>query len=196
MDYRLAHALNGFSVHHDSFEDPLRAYVASSELLFAAVIVALLLLVPGSRRAVARRAGVAAAVSVALALLVAHVLATVIDRPRPFVAHGATIHAFLAHAADPSFPSEHATAAFAIAVAVALRLRPLGALLALLALALAAGRVFLGLHYPSDVLAGAALGAAIAALCWIPPARWRLNVAADTAGRALDSARRRVAPGS
>src|SRR4051812_41285064 len=100
MDYRLAHSLNGFSVHPHAFEDSLRAYVAASEILFAAAILALLLF-PGPRRAATRRAGVAAAASVAFALLVAHVLATLVDRPRPFVAHAGAIHAFLAHAADP-----------------------------------------------------------------------------------------------
>jgi undecaprenyl-diphosphatase len=194
MDYRLAHSLNGFSIHHDAFEDPLRAYVSASEILFAAAILALLLL-PGPRRVVTRRAGVAAAASVALALLVAHLLAMLVDRPRPFVAHAGAIHAFLAHAADPSFPSEHATAAFAIATAVALRIRPVGAVLLVLATVVAAGRVFLGLHYPSDVLAGAAIGAAVALACWLPPARRGLNRLADAAGRLLDSAVRRVAPG-
>src|SRR3954467_7267464 len=157
MDYRIAHALDAFSAHHDWFEDPLRAYAAASELLFAAVLLALILLAPGARRPLARRAGVAAAASVALAVLVAHLIAAVVDRPRPFVAHAATIHPFLAHAADPSFPSDHATAAFAIATAVMLRQRAWGLLLLALAAVIAMGRVFLGLHYPSDVLAGAAV---------------------------------------
>ena len=187
MDYRLAHALDGFSAHHDAFEDPLGVYVAASQYLFAAAIVVLLLF-PGARRELTRRAGVAAAASVGAALLIAHVLATAIDRPRPFVAHAATIHPFLVHAADPGFPSEHATAAFAIATAVALRLRLPGAIILALAALLAAGRVFLGLHYPSDVVAGAALGAAIAALTLLPPVRRRLDAVADAAGRRADSA--------
>src|SRR5689334_4028790 len=140
MDYRLAHALDSFSASHDSFEDVLKAYVSASEVIFALAIVALLLLVPGARRAVARRAGAAAAASVAVALLVAHVLAGVVDRPRPFVAHPGTIHAFLSHAADPGFPSEHAAAAFAIAVAVTFRTKRWGAVLLVLAAVLAAGR--------------------------------------------------------
>jgi undecaprenyl-diphosphatase len=193
MDYRIAHALDRFSVHHDSFEDVLRAYVSASEAIFAVAIVALLLLVPGARRAVARRAGAAAAASVAIALLVAHVLAGLFDRPRPFVAHPGTIHAFLSHAADPGFPSEHAAAAFAIAVAVTLRTKRWGAALLVLAAVLAAGRVFLGLHYPGDVMAGALLGAAIGILSWLPPVRARLDQLADAAGMRLDTAIRRVA---
>jgi undecaprenyl-diphosphatase len=195
MDYRLAHVLDSFSAHHDSFEDPLRAYVAASEVVFAAVLVVLLLLVPGARRELARRAAVAAAASLALALVLTHLLASVVDRPRPFVAHPSTIHAFLAHAADPGFPSEHSAAAFAIATAVALRVRSWGAILFALAGILAAGRVFLGLHYPSDVLAGAALGAGVALLCWIPPIRLRLDAAADTVGDRLDAAVKRAVPG-
>ncbi|MEA2484315.1 MAG: hypothetical protein QOC55_2262 [Thermoleophilaceae bacterium] len=195
MDYRLAHALDSFSAHHDSFEDPLRAYVGASQIVFAAVLVALLLLVPGARRELARRAAVAAAASLALALLVTHLLAGVVGRPRPFVAHPGTIHAFLAHAADPGFPSEHSAAAFAIATAVALRVKSWGAILIVLAVVLAAGRVFLGVHYPSDVLVGAVIGACMAGLCWIAPIRRRLDALADMAGHRLDAAVKRAVPG-
>jgi membrane-associated phospholipid phosphatase len=56
-----------------------------------------------------------------------------------------------------SFPSAHAASSFAVATAMT-RVEPLGALAFLLAFALALGRPYLGMHYPSDVLAGAVLG--------------------------------------
>jgi membrane-associated phospholipid phosphatase len=56
-----------------------------------------------------------------------------------------------------SFPSAHATSSFAVATAMS-RVEPLAALAFLLALTLALGRPYLGMHYPSDVLAGALLG--------------------------------------
>jgi decaprenylphosphoryl-5-phosphoribose phosphatase len=56
-----------------------------------------------------------------------------------------------------SFPSAHATSSFAVATAMT-RVDPLGALAFALAFALAVGRPYLGMHYPSDVLAGAVLG--------------------------------------
>jgi membrane-associated phospholipid phosphatase len=59
-----------------------------------------------------------------------------------------------------SFPSAHATSSFAVATAMA-RVEPLGALAFVLAIALALGRPYLGMHYPSDVLAGAILGIAL-----------------------------------
>ena len=59
-----------------------------------------------------------------------------------------------------SFPSAHATSSFAVATAMT-RVEPFGALAFVLALALALGRPYLGMHYPSDVLVGALLGVAL-----------------------------------
>ena len=85
-----------------------------------------------------------------------------VDRTRPFVAHPGQVHLFSHHAADAGFPSDHATAAFAIAGVLVglLGRRALPVLLA--AVLLAVARVLLGLHYPGDVLAGAALGLLVA----------------------------------
>jgi membrane-associated phospholipid phosphatase len=59
-----------------------------------------------------------------------------------------------------SFPSAHATSSFACATAMT-RIAPEAAILFVLAAALAVGRPYLGMHYPSDVLAGAVLGTAL-----------------------------------
>jgi membrane-associated phospholipid phosphatase len=56
-----------------------------------------------------------------------------------------------------SFPSAHATSSFAVATAM-VRVDPALAGAFLVAFALALGRPYLGMHYPSDVLAGAFLG--------------------------------------
>jgi membrane-associated phospholipid phosphatase len=59
-----------------------------------------------------------------------------------------------------SFPSAHATSSFACATAMS-RIAPEAAVLFLLAVAIAAGRPYLGMHYPSDVLGGVILGIAL-----------------------------------
>jgi membrane-associated phospholipid phosphatase len=59
-----------------------------------------------------------------------------------------------------SFPSAHATSSFACATAMT-RIAPEAAPLFILAAAIAACRPYLGMHYPSDVLAGAVLGVAL-----------------------------------
>jgi membrane-associated phospholipid phosphatase len=62
-----------------------------------------------------------------------------------------------------SFPSAHAATSFAGALAYRRRGLPAAPLYGL-AGAMAASRVYLGVHFPSDILAGAALGTAVAAL--------------------------------
>ena len=62
-----------------------------------------------------------------------------------------------------SFPSSHAATSFAFATAIAGRDEPVGRAALLLAAAISVSRVVAGDHYPSDVVAGAALGAAIGA---------------------------------
>lgn len=170
MDTSLLHALNGFAFHHDGLEDPLSLYERASEALFLALVV--LLAVSGGWR---RRAALGAGIAAAVALAVAHVLSRLVDRPRPFVADPGGVHLFARHAADASFPSDHATAAFAIATAIFLHNRRLGAVVLVFAALLAVGRVTVGVHYPSDAVAGAVLGAgaalAVHAALRCPPLR-------------------------
>ncbi|MFE2884229.1 phosphatase PAP2 family protein [Streptomyces graminifolii] len=63
---------------------------------------------------------------------------------------------------DWSFPSNHATIAAAAAVALFFVSRLLGAVAAVAALAMALSRVWVGVHYPHDVVAGVAVGALLA----------------------------------
>lgn len=182
MDLSTVHDLNSFLVAHDGVEDPVTAYVNAAEIAFLAMLL-LALLVPRLRRAAA-----AAGLSAGLGLLVAHFVAQAVNRPRPFVAHPAAVHMFTQHAADPGFPSDHTTAAFAIGVALVLRHRVWGIVVLVAAAVLAVGRVAVGIHYPSDVLAGALLGTAAALLLYAPPLRRAIDRVADFCGRPVDLA--------
>lgn len=107
--------------------------------------------------------------AVAGGMLLSNLLKTGFDRPRPDIEHAAQVF-------TPSFPSGHATLA-------AVTFLTLGALLTrvnadrrvklyfisiavFLTLIVGMSRVYLGVHYPSDVVAGWCIGSAWAMLCW------------------------------
>ena len=182
MDWSLLHSLNDFLFHHDAVEDPLLFYVNASEALFVATLAIVFLAAHGSRYASWRRAVVAAGLSAGLGLAAGKLISEIVDRARPFVADPGGVHLFSHHVAYVGFPSDHATAAFAIAVAIALRKRGWGIAALGAATILAIGRVAIGVHYPSDVLAGAALGAAAAGVLWIAPIRAQVDALADLLG--------------
>src|SRR4051812_3775575 len=189
MDLSLVKDLNKLFSNADGLEDPLVAYANASEVLFLGALVLAFVFVGGHRGIATRRAVVAAGLSAGLALAVAAIVARVVDRPRPFVGHPHAVHLFTTHAADPGFPSDHATAAFAIAVALLLRSRTWGAIALAAATVLAITRVAMGIHYPTDVLAGAALGALAALTLHAPRARRLIDALADRVGALLPGRR-------
>ncbi len=127
-----------------------------------AVTLVILWLWPGRRERLDDRqhAVLHAALAVGLALLVNQAILLVWQRPRPFVAHAATL--LLAPSSDPSFPSDHAAFSFAIAAALVRAFRRGGVAALVFAGAIAFARVFTGEHYVADVLAGAFIGSAAA----------------------------------
>jgi undecaprenyl-diphosphatase len=112
-------------------------------------------------RAGLRREALAIALSLAGAMLISGAVKLLVSRPRPPVEH-------LQAVTGSSFPSGHATQASAFwfslvfampAAGASPRLtRVAGCLAVLIVLAVAASRVYLGVHYPGDVIAGVLLG--------------------------------------
>ena len=78
-------------------------------------------------------------------------------RPRPFVDH--QVNLLFYRPTDSSFPSNPATVGFSVATAIWLYNRRLGALLLVLATLFGLSRIYCGVHYPLDIIAGTLLGA-------------------------------------
>ncbi len=90
-------------------------------------------------------------------------------RPRPF-ASDVRIRAWIAPLDEFSFPSGHTLHAVAFTLVALAHYPMLAPLLIPFAACVAASRVVLGLHYPSDVLAATAIGSALAGLSiWLVP---------------------------
>ncbi len=124
------------------------------------VVVSDLVLCGGVPRAITWNAGW----TLAIALILSLTLGTIFYRGRPYVEHvfirarirpPVTIH---------SFPSSHAAAAFALATSLGYTHAGLGLFALLLAVLIGLGRIAVGVHYVTDILAGAGLGIFIAAV--------------------------------
>ncbi|MHB1487233.1 MAG: phosphatase PAP2 family protein [Acidimicrobiales bacterium] len=122
--------------------------------------------------------GLAAVISLGANLVVSNF----VGRPRPFVPHPGLL-VLVGKTHDYSFPSDHASIAGAIAVGLfAVGRRRLAILAVVIAVTLAFGRVYVGVHYPSDVLAGLVLGGLIAGLGGMA-VRPVLSMGAESLGR-------------
>ncbi|MFF4962246.1 phosphatase PAP2 family protein [Streptomyces sp. NPDC001222] len=167
-DVDLLYDINGLAKEAPHWFDRGMSFVGEYGLLLAMVLLILWCWWNVRRRGGADAAtGVAALVWAPLAAGVA-VLVNVpirgfVERPRPFVDHQG-LDVLATGKTDYSFVSDHATLTMAAAVGLFIAHRKFG--LAGLGLALLEGfcRVFMGVHYPTDVVGGFALGTAVALL--------------------------------
>ena len=110
-----------------------------------------------------RHALIGAGLSFLLGLAFNQIILLLVDRVRPYAA-GVT-KLLTAPSLDPSFPSDHATAAFAIVMTFAFSGMPRRALwFGMAALIVAFSRVYIGTHYASDVVGGMVTGVLAAAI--------------------------------
>jgi membrane-associated phospholipid phosphatase len=131
----------------------------------------------------------AGAVAAGAAWLLANVAKAVADRPRPYeVMAGAVLRQNPAH--GTSFPSSHTAVTVAVVIAlVPFLARPLAAAGIAYAVLVGWSRVYLGVHYPLDVLAGAGIGMAVGGVVLLA-----LQALLRRAGRAADGHKTAAGP--
>jgi undecaprenyl-diphosphatase len=173
LDYDLFRAINGLAGRNYAVDAIVVSCARFLPVVFALALVGLWL----TWKRVNQRAAFLAGISALVALGIGQLIGMAFPRPRPYLTH--QVNLLISPSADTSFPSDHATLGFAVAVLVWRYNRRAGTALLLLALVLAFARIFVGAHYPSDVLGGAVLGTltsiAIAVLGESSPLRKWLN---------------------
>ena len=133
------------------------------------IIAALLLIFKKTRKA-----GISVLIAyLAVYLLGQIVLKHLVSRPRPCQIDQA-FAMLVARPSSSSFPSTHSAWAFGAATAIFMRHRKLGAAAYAVAALIAFSRLYMFLHFPTDVLFGAAMGIALGVLAhWIMKTLWK-----------------------
>jgi undecaprenyl-diphosphatase len=168
-DLSLLYDINGLAKDAPGWLDRGMEFVGEYGILLALVLVAVWCWW-SVRRQTDREGAVAAVAALVWAPLAAGIAVLVnipirdfVERPRPFVEHQG-IDVLVSGKTDFSFVSDHATMAMAIGAGLFVTHRKFGLLAIGLAMAEGFCRVFMGVHYPTDVVGGFALGTAVTLL--------------------------------
>jgi undecaprenyl-diphosphatase len=162
LDKTLYKAMNRFADRTHWAHAIARTYAKDGIALFAVLLVVGWWVGRNSTNPVGgvAKAGWAGA-SALLALAINQPLGAAIDRARPYTTIP-NMHLLVDKTTDFSFASDHATVAGAVAAGLFLLSRRVGIVAVAAAVLMAFARVYVGAHYPGDVLAGLALGGVIA----------------------------------
>ncbi len=166
VDEQIFHAINAYE---NPALDSLWFALSSREFgALAGLVLALWLLHHYRKHALIPLLQLAMAAALADSLG-ARVLKPFFARMRPsFALVGDAVRVLSPVADSPSMPSGHSATAFAVATVMALRIPRAGWVLYPFAILVALSRVGVGVHWPSDILAGALFGISIGALVFLP----------------------------
>ncbi|ADU49391.1 phosphatase PAP2 family protein [Intrasporangium calvum] len=161
-DTNLFLEINGFAQRTAWLHAPLAMYAKFGILFFAGLLVAGWW--AARRRGIARMVAlVCAGLGTVVAVAVNQPLVQLFHEARPYT-HLHQILVLAQPSVDFGFPSDHGTMAGAVTAGLFLVDPLLGSVSLLLALLMAFSRVYIAAHYPSDVVAGLLLGAAVVLL--------------------------------
>lgn len=105
-----------------------------------------------------RRIGIEVAATLAVSQAITYSLKSLLSRDRPYKVLK-NLNTFGIKLKDYSFPSGHTSASFSIATVIVINMPVLSIIVITLALLVGISRVYLGVHYPTDVVAGIIVGA-------------------------------------
>lgn len=154
MNYDVLKSINGLAGDGTSFLDQLMIATTNGALIVFAIILACMWLFGNTYT---KKSALYAGFAGVLAIIINVIIAQFYFEPRPFVTH-TDVNLLVPHAADASFPSDHTAGALGIAFGLLLRHRKWGVLAVVFGLLTGFSRIYVGNHYPGDVLGGIVVG--------------------------------------
>ena len=161
MDGSLFESINRFAARTGWAHGFMRFYANRGIVVFAVLLIVGYLLARNRSDLGGVARSLWAGGAALIALVLAQIIGNIVDRARPYDTL-TNVHVLVDKTTDFSFPSDHATAVGAVAVGLFFVDRWLGLAAAIAAVVMAFTRVYVGAHYPGDVLAGLALGGVVA----------------------------------
>ncbi|WP_195573028.1 undecaprenyl-diphosphatase [Paenibacillus sp. 1001270B_150601_E10] len=152
MNETLFHFVNQFAGSNGFLDDTMKFFAGKLVWVMIGIMAVLWFTGKLENQRIAFNSVLTAMLALGIGMFV---IGPMIDHPRPFVS--LTVNQLITHDADPSFPSDHSTFAFSLAFAAFLIKRKIGSVLLVLAALTGIGRVFVGVHFPFDVMGGMVL---------------------------------------
>jgi len=156
LDYTLFQWINNLAGHVSWLDQIMVIYSKYGPILFGIVLMGIWFSTKDRDSTENRKAVIYAVLATLIALFVNQIIGHIYFRPRPFSAHIVTL--LLDKSLDPSFPSDHATGGFALALTILWKNRKFGWGMLIMAVLLGFSRVYVGTHYPLDIVGGATTG--------------------------------------
>ncbi|MFV5690248.1 phosphatase PAP2 family protein [Flavobacterium sp. ZT3R25] len=159
--------LRHINLNRDKLLDPIFIFITNSATPISIVIPIILFALGLFRKGkILQKKSMYIALSVITSSLISSCLKIVVNRVRPFITY--SFIEKMAYVTSPSFPSGHTAVAFVIATSLSIAFPKWYVITFSFLWAISVGysRMFLGVHYPSDVLAGAAIGSCSAYLVY------------------------------
>lgn len=154
MDVRLFWAINSLSRHTDSLNRLM--ILVSNRIRYVYLFVLLILLLKN------KSISLNAVLSAVASMVIGSIIRLFSFRARPFVKNRVGI--LIPSKRNSSFPSKHTLLAFSVSTTLCLYHRTLGGIFTCLSALTGLSRVWVGHHYPSDILGSALIGSFISVL--------------------------------
>mgnify|MGYP003571522005 CR=1 FL=1 len=156
MDFDILYALN--NIHTDLLDKVMIGitYLGEKGIFWIGIAIILLFFKK------TRKCGIFMLISMAIGVIIGNgIIKNLVARPRPCWIDE-SINLLISNPKDFSFPSGHTLASFEAAITILLHNKKWGIAAILLAICVGISRLYLFVHFPTDVLAGAILGTIIA----------------------------------